>query len=330
MSKRSERKARAAARNARRQAENAAIVAEVIDPAEARRQAIRVSKATRSETERRHARRLNAAITEPPPDATVVAFQDLAEKQRQLAANLDTKAKLPGREGVQARKDRRGYLEQARIHDQAAAAAREKQLENWRRYMTQQEIEAMARARGEELIDQTTHVADWIRDEQGAIVRDRRRMPTLTVETAIARRKKSGLEHIREKGRITRGQYETGLWFGELCADVEVSGISGREETGAPSLAACKPSAGPADWKLDAVAQLRGAHEMIKRVLPPTEAAELLQLLRAVCFDGVTPRAFAGGDERAGIRAEERVAMGLAILRQHRLTPAPSTPAGAA
>lgn len=318
MTRRDDRKSRAASRNARRAAENIQTAATLVSPEEARRQAIRSARIAKTEAERRNARRLNAALTEPPPDATVTAIQAQAEAQRTLAAKLDEKAKLAGRPGIQARKDRRGYLDQAKLHDRAAADGRERQLENWRRFMTQQEIEVTAKARGDELVDHTTEVADWIRDETtGAVVRDKRRLPTLKVDAAVARRRKSGLEWLFDKKRIDRVQYAAGQRLGQILADVAKAAIPGRgDETGMGSTTGQgKPSGGPADWKIEAVAAEAKARDAVFRALGQVEGAKMWRLLTDVCLEGKTVRAIACGDDWETLRCEERLKIGLAVVR---------------
>src|SRR5581483_438194 len=107
--------------------------------------------------------------------------------------------------------------------------------------------------------------------------------------------------------------------YGQLCADAEIAGIAGREETGLPLQPACKPSPGPADWKLAAVLALKRADVAILNALPYSDGAAMILLLRLVCYEGKSVHSLANGDVRKTARLEAKIGTGLAMLRHARL-----------
>ena len=317
MSRRDDLKARAASRNARRAVANAVTVAEAMDPIQARRMAIRANKSERSNTERRRAIKLLAGITDPAPDSMVLAAQALAHGQRDAAAKLDTKAAMHGSAGKEARKARQAYLTQARIHDRDAATARERQLEHHRRFQDQAEIDGLAKGRGETLMLEPTAIADFVRDDRGALARDSRGLPVVNVELATARRRKTGLDWLRDKGRIDRIRFETGQRLGRIMAEAAKAAEPGRgDETGVRATTGQgKASAGPSDWKLEAMHAHAKARNAVTSRLSPDDGAALWKLLSDICHAGYTVRDLARNDDWEACRIEERLKMGLAMVR---------------
>lgn len=273
------------------------------------RRAIRKANAARLREERHRAATLNAALVEPAPNELVKSYQARAARARQNAAvAID-------------RNRRRDYLKAAKDADDAAAKARSEQLDRHWATLADGETAALAKCRGDDLEMTDTEVADWSRDKHGAVIRDDKGLPVLRTEKAKARRKVSGLTLLRNKGAISELAYEVGLWFGQVCSDAAEAEMPGREETGIPAARSCKPSQGPADWKLKAVEAKKRAEVSILRVLPRSDGEALIRLLVAVCRDGRSVHFIADGDRDETARLEGRVATGLAILRHHRNTP---------
>jgi hypothetical protein len=274
----------------------------------------RQSAASRRKAERARAEALNLALKEPPPNETVRSNQAAAARQRlnaQVAASP---------------KKKREYLAAAKRHDTAAQKARDRQLaEHWAALaITETDrlaAERAMRGEGEGLVDAVTEVPSWTRDEDGVLVRDRKTgLPTLAVERARPKRRQAGLELMLRKGAISALNYDTGLWYGEVCANAQIALISGREETGVPAAPASKPSPGLADWKIEALHAKAEADASILRSLPRSDGEAMVRLLVAVCFEGWSCHFIAEGDSTETAKLESRIGTGLAMLRHHRLS----------
>ena len=199
--RKSRQRLRKMARNTARAEANAASAAKVLGPEEAMKQSIRQTRKARDEAEHRRAARLSGALSEPPPDQTVLIYLEGAEKQRQLAKEIegrvyrwerDGRSRIHSPDATKAYRILKGYSEAARVLERLAAEARERQLDDWRRNMDQQEIAAQARARGEPLATVTTEVSEWLRTELGELVQ-KDGLPVLIVQTARAK-KRAGSE----------------------------------------------------------------------------------------------------------------------------------------
>lgn len=250
---------------------------------------------------------LSVAISVPTPNQQVLGAAAAATRSRQKA-------------GVAIHpQTRKAHLQQAQRFDQVADRARAKQLEEHWLALADTEIVTLAEGRGEDIRLVTTEVPDWVRDEYGAIVR-KEGLPVQSVLRAKARARRTGLEHVRaklgpdDKPIMSDRLYGVGETYGQVCADAAKALLGGREETGAPSQGASKPSPGPADWKLEAMAKKKLADYRLRIALGDVEGVAMTKLLEAICYEGLTPRQYAGGDERSGIRAEERLLIGLNIL----------------
>ncbi|MFI4932986.1 MAG: hypothetical protein ACHP7N_00040 [Caulobacterales bacterium] len=275
----------------------------------ATRRRIRLAHGARKKAERSRATALLLASAEPPPNETVKSALAAAARQRARALVALSTVK------------RREFEVAAQRFETRAAHARTVQLDAHWAKLADAETLLLAQGRGVTLTPVETEVPEWLRDDAGTLVREYG-LPVLRVERTKARRRKGGLELIAQKGRLTAAQVETGEWWARVCADVAKAGLGARAETGLPAGARGKPSQGPADWKLAAVGAKRQAEATVLAVLPGPEGAALLALLEAVCFEGRTCWDLARKDDREAARLEERVAMGLAMLRAGRLSQA--------
>jgi len=315
LSKRDALKARAARRNAARAAGNATAQAVVLSPEEAMRARIRNANLERQDGERKRALRLLAPLREPPPDAFVQGLQARAEGQRRVADSLDSKCRMPGTAGRQARADRKEARKQAKLLDIEAQDARTAQLAAWRRSLEARETETLAKGRGDSLEDHLTETPAWIRDEDGALVRDEYGLPKLNVERATVRRQKNGLDWLRDKGKISDEQHRIGAMAGSIWSDAAQAAEPGRVETGSPSARACKPSPGPADWRLAAMQLATEMEASILSLMASEDGVQIVRTCKAVCYGGQTTQRLAADDRYEQVRAEERLKLGLALIR---------------
>jgi hypothetical protein len=139
-------------------------------------------------------------------------------------------------------------------------------------------------------------------------------------------RRKDGLAWLAEAFKKSDGrrglspeQCLTGEWFGDVCMEALCAALPGTG-FGDGGRGSGKASPGPADWRLQAVAEKRHADMSVLRALPADDGMRLLALLEAVCHEGRTIRDLAAGADYETIRLEERLKMGLAILRVGRFT----------
>lgn len=268
------------------------------------------------------AKRVEALIKrEAPlqPNEQVLSFQAAAARQRRNAG------------WAKDRHLRKKYLDQASYYDGKAHEEWERQVAAHIASQADREVVELARIDGGQyprLKLTETMVADWVRDEHGAIVRQKG-LPVLRTETAKARRRTSGLEHIAAKHvdgrpRMAPRLLEVGVWYGHVCAEAAQSALScSREEIGVPGKPVSKPSPGPADWKLEATRQKAWVDNIFRVAFGAAEGTQMVRILEAICYEGQTPRQYADGDEREGIRVEERLLVALEMLaarRSHDLT----------
>lgn len=279
--------------------------------------------------ERARAKALNEPLKEPDPIHAVWSKQQSAANERQYAAKQRTLARVAV---SQAKK--REYLsaarkaeDRAKVKDREAAATRQKQLdEHWAALALGETVDLHER-RGHLLDTASTETQEWVRDEHGALERDDSGMPKLRTETAKARRtNKNGLERLRDKDAISSYAYETGLWYGQVCADAAIAVVSGREETGLPAARSHK-SPSLATWKIDAIQEKHLADHAIRKVFVDTEGDAAVRLVEKVCFEGASAHSMSGDDPQLMARIEGRIATILAILRHHRLIRAKETAA---
>lgn len=245
----------------------------------------------------------------------LVAPDRLPEPNHEVAINLTAAAKERKKAAVAAnRYTRKECLLAAQRYDKAAHEARSKQIEEHWSKMADTETTALATRRGDDLALVDTHVPAWLRDEYGALVPGDDGLPQLRFESAKARRRTHGIDHVMKGGRMQEKQYLAAQTYGQVCADAAQALMGAREETGAPPSCAAKPSPGPADWKLEAMAKKKLADYRLRIALGELEGVAMTKLLEAICYEGLTPRQHAGGDQLNGIRAEERMLIGLNIL----------------
>lgn len=286
----------------------------------------RQSHASARKAERQRAVELSEALKEPPPSEAVLQAQARAGRERQAAERQRDLARL----AVSPAKRREFVANARRAEDRAkralreAASAREQQLaEHWAgsAIAESERLDGLraSQGEGEAMTDAATAVQEWVRDEYGALVRDENGMPKLRTEMAKPKRRRGGLESLRKRDAISPHGYDTALWYGQLCANVAMALHTGREETGLPASPACKPSAGLADWKTGAIAELAAADAFLIRSLGIADGSKMTQLLVAVCFDGASCHYLAEGDVEATAKLESRIATGLAMLRHHRI-----------
>lgn len=277
------------------------------------------AKAIVARRERERAAVLNEALLEPEPNEAVrqlqakAAFERrTANRQRDLASVAVSQPKK--REFLSAA---RKADDRARMHDRDAAAARQRQLdEHWASRAIAETID-LAVLRGMAMTEETTVVADWVREDDGSLARDDKGLPKQRVEEAKARRTNPrALELLRNRDVLTRTMYETGIWYGQLCADAAVAELHGREETGLPSQPSALAPKGPGKGRLAAVSRLRLANQAVIAALGPDAGGDMLALLIQVCHFGMTPRDLTD-DHRKSLRMEGKVPTGLAILRHH-------------
>ncbi len=262
---------------------------------------IRAGRERRAKAERDRAAALS--IPDPEPSPVVLRHTRTAEEQRFLARQASD------------RRVREKYLIAARVAEKRAEAAWEKQLEaHWRTHSIAETLK-LAAGRGEKLDDVQTEVADWARDERGALIREGG-LPVLAVDRATTAKRRDGLRWLRDKGRLSEAQFRIGMAFREVCSRFSLAEMPGRAEEGGGGASRSTPSAGLADWRLLAVRTYRRAEGAIIGVLPPTEGADVLGLCKAVCHEGRTVRDLAGGDDWKSVRMEERLKLGLALLSQ--------------
>lgn len=126
------------------------------------------------------------------------------------------------------------------------------------------ERRALEAMRGTETDDVVTEVMDWIRDENGALARDRRGVPLLGTDKARTVRvlASEGLRLAFENGDLDRGEgdedrfsaerlLETGKRFRDAY-ETYANLSSPDRDAGAPSAPRCKPSTGPQNAAFEA------------------------------------------------------------------------------
>lgn len=121
----------------------------------------------------------------------------------------------------------------------------------------------------------------------------------------------------RKPARITRQQYDAGLWFGEVCAEYLRASLPEHAGEGSGCTTA---SLGPAQWKFDAVRDKLFVTGMIVERLPEMGPG-IIRVLEAVCFEGRTIRDLANGSDWEAVRLEERLKAGLAMAHFARHVP---------
>lgn len=271
MSRRDDEKARASARNAKREAANVAAV-EALTPEDRKRQAIRMARLAKLDEEHRRAKRLCVGLDDPPFDATVIFHQDAAAKQRALADALGPQCErvdrvtravvlLHGSAAMKARRQRKEFLDQARTSDRAAQAARDRQLDEHRRCVAQQEIADQARARGEILVETETEVAEWLRDDDGALITEDG-LRVLGVERALARKRpmSDAANRLRTFSRLTDEQVSAGV---RLETQYDLSRLSPRMVANLGGCGGGRAS-GLADPQLDAKSAVHHAFQALR------------------------------------------------------------------
>lgn len=277
---------------------------------------IRQTKAAKADAERSRAFQLSAATRDPEPSPQVQrkrtkAAGKRAQAERAAAILADKDASAGTKRN--ARNDQRRYATEARKLEMEADALWQEQREaHWRGHALA-ETASLAAGRGEAVEETETEVSDWLRGKHGALVRERG-LPVLKTEKATTARRKSGLEWLRDKGRISEDQFRIGSRFAEVCSDAAKAaqpGKGGEGEGGRMSGQAPAVS----DWRMAATALHLGARHYFASVLGQHQGSELFDLAENVCFKGWTLRDLAEGHDLETIRLEERLKVALAVLR---------------
>lgn len=138
----------------------------LIHGVDAERYSIRLANATRERAELDRARVLNDPL-EPPPIPSAVTSKLADARKAEAAAEALRKA--------DPRKNRleiKAHLTTAKLARRAAQLLQDEAAEKAWSQNAAKETAALALARGEEIEQEITEVFDWLRDEDGALVRD--------------------------------------------------------------------------------------------------------------------------------------------------------------
>lgn len=130
------------------------------------------------------------------------------------------------------------------------------------------ERKTLEATRGSETEDVLTEVSDWVRDENGALVRDRRGVPLLGTDKARTVRvlASEGLRVAFDNGDLDRKDEDDRFSADTLLAtgkrfrdayETYASLASPDRDAGAPSAPRCKPSTGPQNAAFEAGEEIR-------------------------------------------------------------------------
>lgn len=281
------------------------------------RTAIRDGRARRVDAERQRVAALNVSQRDPEPDAYITKLRAKAAKKRDLAAR--SQAVILSKDATnaarrEARKDRRRYIGEARKLEIEADAAWQEQIKAYRQGHAFAETAALARLRGEELEETQTEIAEFARDKHGAVVRSNG-LPVLRSEIAVTARRKTGLEWLLSKEKITQNQFDIGNRFAKLCAAADKAAQPGMGETTGGGRASAGHAPAPSQWRLDAMAAHTSAKEHLVFCVGQVEGAELFRLAELVCHHGHSIRDLADGENLETARLETRLVLTLSFLR---------------
>lgn len=173
----------------------------------------RRDRAWRANQERRRVAEQNAAASPPPPDHAIQRdLRALAQAEADAVkarADADAAWKLDGRPGhreAMARlKSAQGRI---RVLRRDIDAARQAQIDRRWAETANDESEALAKLRGEDIEEEATEVPEWVRDpETGALAKGEDGQPVLRTDRARAKRvlSRSGLDLAFVKGDLGEG-----------------------------------------------------------------------------------------------------------------------------
>ena len=122
-----------------------------------------------------------------------------------------------------------------------------------------------------------------------------------------------GLEwlYTRSPPCLTYEQSSIGRRYGEICSEAHrvcLPGKAGAEGSGFGTRT-------PTQATFDAIRAKAKADALLSDPFPPEDGKALVELLERVCHAGETCRDIAGGDRYQALVIEERLKMGLSILR---------------
>lgn len=274
------------------------------------RQRRRRERAAKLKAERVRATELNLAHRDIPLSPQVKALLTKGAAKRREAAVAKSRAK------------RLELIGQARDYEMSAEREHRRQIDERWAAIANGETAKLASDRGvaDELPEETTTTHEWVRGKHGEIVRSEDGLPVLAHVKGKVRRRGTGLDLARRKGAIDEAAHQTGLWYAGLCADAAKASFPGREEGSLGGSSVRQPSAGPAVWKLAAErAKAIADAVVIDGYRDPVLGRATVRLLEAVCFEGASLRALGQDDPIRTAKLEERLATGLAMLRQWRI-----------
>lgn len=182
----------------------------LVSGVEAELQANRRRAAAGVQMERRRARDLAAPLNPAPIAHEVLAKMAEARKAEETAKIL--KASDPRKNRAEIKKlETKAKLARKSANELQGKAANE----HWS-FMAGKESESLAKGRDELVEEVETEIAEWVRDEDGCLVRDHSsQVGILRTEKARVRKmiSRDGLEHMLNLGHLTNRQYGAGLSY---------------------------------------------------------------------------------------------------------------------
>ena len=175
-------------------------------------QANRRQAVVRKQEEHRRARDLAAPLNAPPVTHDVLSKMADARYHEGKAKILRDTDPRENRAAIKEHETKAKLARKAAREMQAAAAD-----QHWSEGAIG-ESERLAKARQEEVEEVETEIAEWVRDEDGCLVRDHSsQVGILKVEKAMVRKivSRDGLEHMKTLGHISDRQYAAGLSYRE-------------------------------------------------------------------------------------------------------------------
>lgn len=163
---------------------------------------VREVRFQRQRSERRHVAQLGAGQEAPAHDK---AMANDIRKMDESQAKLDAFAEGKRQAG---KGEKKALLEDIRVRRLRIKAAHEAQVtQRWAGHSVS-ETTRLASSRGEEVQDEATEVPEWVRDENGALVKGENDLPILKVERAKTKRvlSRSGLDLAFVRGDLGEGR----------------------------------------------------------------------------------------------------------------------------
>lgn len=166
----------------------------------------------RSQTEHRRARDLSESAKPAPITQDVLSRMAEARYHETAAKTLRSTGAKQNRAAI------KDHETKAALARKAAKEAQAKGADKHWSGLAVNESECLARARGEEVRQVETEIAEWVRDDDGCLVRDHSsQVGILRTERAKVCRvvSRDALEHMLELGHVTKRQYAAGLSYRE-------------------------------------------------------------------------------------------------------------------